>query len=109
MTMHFELYVTDGSVSPMPLRNFHNVSHKDIPTNAIYCISIKGEPPADELACYEIGNTITLGNIRAKCWKGELEFIWANLVTEDQASQGWRKRRPKVLPKEDPRSLAIEK
>ena len=107
--MHFELYVTDGSVSPKPLRNFHNVSHKDIPTNAIYCISIKGEPPADELACYEVGNTITLGNIRAKSFKGELEFIWANLVTEDQASQGWRKRRPKVLPKEDPRYAAIEK
>ena len=106
--MHFELYVTDGSVSPKPLRNYHNVSHKDIPTSAIYCISIKGEPPADELACYETGNVITLGNIRAKTFKNELEFIWANLVTAGQADQGWRGRRPKLLPKEDPRSLAIE-
>ena len=106
--MHFELYVTDGSVSPLPLRNFHGVTHPSIPTGAIYCISIKDEPPAHELPAYEVGNIIRLGNIRAKVYRDELEFIWANLVTEDQASQGWKRRRPSVLPEEDERSLEVE-
>lgn len=107
--MHFELYVTDGSLSHIPLRNYHGVTHQHVPQNAIYCLNIPDEPPANELAYYEVGNILKLGNVRGKIYQGDLQFIWSNRTTAGQEAAGWRHRRPYLLFKEDPKSLAIEK
>jgi hypothetical protein len=107
--VHFELYVTDGTVSPLSLRNYHNISHGHIPRSAIYCVSIQNEPPPEELQCYEAGNVLRLTNLRAKEYRGELEITWSDLMTEVQANQNFKRRKPLLLPKEDERSIEIEK
>lgn len=107
--MAFELYATDGSVSPHTPRNFHNVSYDDLPSNAIFCISIPDKPFPHEEEYFKAGNIMRLENLRRKMYKGELEISWSNLMTEEQAHRSFKDKRPILLAKDDPRSVELER
>jgi hypothetical protein len=107
-SVHFELYVTDGSFATQPIRNFHNVTVEDVPDNAIFCVSIEAEPGQDDLPKFQVGRYLHLPNVRAKLYKEELEMIWSERLLEDQHSQGWRDRKVKEVEKTDSSAIAID-
>jgi hypothetical protein len=107
-TVHFELYVTDGTISTSQPRNFHGVSAKGIHDRAIFCVSIQREPAQSELPMFQVGKYIHLKNVRAKFYKQELEMIWSELCLEDQAARGWNNRKASSVPSDDPQAKAIE-
>lgn len=107
-SVHFELYVADGSVASQPLRNFHGVRCPGISDNAIFCLSIERQPEQDQLPMFEVGNYLFLRNVRAKMYKGELEMIWSERVLPDQQSKGWEDGKPRLISPDDARAIAIE-
>ena len=102
-----ELYITDGTVSPSTTRNFHNVDI-GIPASAIFSLAIKNTPPTTERDVFQVDNIITMNNIRAKAYQGDLELIWSELVTEEQKAQGWNRRRCHTLQAGDEIAKVIE-
>lgn len=103
-----ELYVVDGTVSRLPLRNYHNVEHPHVPINGVFKIDIMDPPLEADLATFAIGNMVILQNIHAKEYMGALEMKWADKVTDEQASAGWENRRPILISPADERALAVE-
>jgi hypothetical protein len=103
-----ELYISDGTISPQPTRNFHNVD-LSIPPSAVFSLAIKDLPPMSERHIFEVGNFVKTRNVRAKVYQGGLELIWSELVTSDQLQQGWNRRRGQLVGKEDERAKVIER
>lgn len=107
--VHYEMYVVDGTVSPLPQRNFHNVSHPHLPMSGVYKIDIKHQPSPSDEAMFTAGSVLLLPNVRAKDYRGEMEIIWSEKVTDEQEAKGWRTKRACLIPPEDERALAIER
>ncbi|OCF33972.1 hypothetical protein I316_04318 [Kwoniella heveanensis BCC8398] len=105
-----EVYVTDGTVSPFDLRNFHNVKYPSIPSRAIFCLAIFDRPPENELPLFEHGNILRMHNVRCKGFNGELELSWSEKPSGNQYEQGWRPRRTlSLLERHDERAKVIER
>lgn len=107
-TVQFELYVVDGTLSNLPLRNFHNVEYPRVGRQGVYCIGIQRCPP-DEEHIYRVGNYVLLRNVRSKMYRDELELIWSELVTQQQDDAGWKSRKAVLIPPQDERALEIER
>jgi hypothetical protein len=101
--------VVDGTLSRLPLRNFHNVEHLHVPITGIYKIDIMHAPAPADQAIFVAGNVVMLRNVRSKEYKGALEMIWAEKVTEEQKTDGWKSKRPQLIPPGDERALIIER
>lgn len=102
-----ELYVTDGTTSTYQLKNFHNVTG-DLPTSAVYVLAIQNTPPRQDQPAFQVGNVLRLNNVRAKEYRGEMETIWAEMITEEQDRMGYKAKRPIVLSKDAPEAKEIE-
>ncbi len=105
--MAMELYVTDGTTSTHRLRNFHDVTG-DMPPQAVYVVAIQNAPPRQDLPAFQAGNILRLNNVRVKEYSGELETIWAEMITEDQDRMGYKAKRPIVLSRDAPEARQIE-
>lgn len=103
-----ELYITDGTASSYPNRNFRGVTHEDLLPSQIFVLSIVKEPPPDEQPLYREGLYMKMNNIRAKEYRGELELTWSEAVTQDQLDQGWNRRRVTGIAASDPQAKLIE-
>ena len=107
--MYRELYVVDGTVSSLPQRNFHGVDHPNVPINGVFRIEIKyPSSPTDE-ETFKAGNVVLLPNVRAKNYKGEMELIWSERLTDEQEARGWKVKSATLIQPEDERALAIER
>ena len=102
-----ELYVSDGTVSPHPTRNYHNVD-LSLPPNAVFSLAIKDLPPVSERRIFETGGYVKMSNVRAKCYQGGLELIWSELVTGEQHEKGWNRRRCAEVGKGDEMAEVVE-
>ena len=102
----FELYVSDGTISSEPTRNFHNVD-VSLPHSAVFCLAIKDQPPDDIAALLVRGNVIKVPNVRAKSYRGELELMWSEKVTVEQKMGGWKDKFISLVPKNDNRVRII--
>ncbi|KAL1408362.1 hypothetical protein Q8F55_005172 [Vanrija albida] len=101
----WELYVTDGTVSPMETRNFHNVDAK-IPPRAVICLTVF-DTTDERASLFEPGKYFHFKNLRSKDRAG-LELNWSDKLTEKQVVDGWRPQNVIVLPKENEAAQAIE-
>ena len=116
-----QLYVTDGtrSAAPHSWRNWHGIDRqanapgdgfgRPLPKDAIYCLTIMSAPPRDEQELLQPGNVLSVRNVRGDAWGGELEMVWSEMMTEEQAVMGWKRRKLRVLSREDERVKAIER
>ena len=101
----FELYVSDGTINPLPTRNFHQVD-VGIPSSALFCLAIQDpDEKSDEL--FQKGNVIKMRNIRAKMYNGALELAWGNLQTRGTAQQTWSNKKCTLIDKGDHRVQVI--
>lgn len=105
--MAMELYVTDGTTSTYQLKNFRNVTG-DLPPSAVYVLAIQNTPPRQDQPAFQVGNVLRLNNVRAKEYRGELETIWAEMITEEQDRMGYKAKRPIVLSKDASEAKEIE-
>jgi hypothetical protein len=103
-----EVYITDGTSNPVPTRNFHGVSHPDLQFSQIFCLAIKDKLHPAEQEMFQEGNYVRLNNMRAKEYKGEIELIWSEGLTQEQAEGGWNRRRATKIAPGDESALAIE-
>ena len=102
-----ELYISDGTTSTQPTRNYHNIDIS-IPPKALFSLAIKDLPPIPERHIFEVGRFVRMSNVRCKMYQGGLEMIWSELVTGEQYEKGWNRRRCRGIEKEDERAKAIE-
>ncbi|EIW68525.1 hypothetical protein TREMEDRAFT_62986 [Tremella mesenterica DSM 1558] len=103
----YELYVSDGTISSIAIRNFHNI-YGDLPPSAVHSVAIKSRPPPEVENMFVHGNVLKMANIRAKTFRGEMELIWSEHVTIEQAREGWKARRCNILGGDDERVKVIE-
>ncbi|KAK4685148.1 protection of telomeres protein 1, partial [Tremellales sp. Uapishka_1] len=102
-----ELYVTDGTCYATPPRNFHGLDF-GIPATAVYCIAILDVPSAEEKKKFKVGNVIKMYNIRPKMYQGQLDLVWSEKMTEQQARDRWSTRWCRVFTEEDERYREID-
>jgi hypothetical protein len=104
----YELYVSDGTLSPHPTRNYHNID-ASIPPRALFPLAIYQLNGTEQVGWLKAGNTILFRNVRSKIWKEELELAWSELITDDLVKAGWETRKLKLIGKDDDRAKVIER
>lgn len=101
--------MVDGTVSRLPLRNFHNIDHPHVPMSGVFKIDIMHSPSQDDVGTFQPGKVVMLRNVRSKEYKGELEMIWSERLTDEQEARGWNYKRPRLISSGDERAVAIER
>ncbi len=103
----YEIFVSDGTVNPMPTRNFHNVD-ASIPASALFCLAVFDTVKPSSEAVFKEGNFVYFPNVNVKEYQGALELSWSELVTAKQAADGWKDRECYLVDPTDPRATEIE-
>lgn len=103
----FELYVSDGTISSMATRNYHNIN-VSIPSRALVPLAVHDLPPAEQAEMLKVGNVLLLKNVRSKWYKEELELSWSDGIANQQAEAGWERRKVTLLSKDDERVKELE-
>lgn len=103
----WELYVTDGTVSPHLTRNFRNVDI-GIPQGGVMCLNVFDNVNPQSETLFQTGAVLHFPNILAKPYDRELELKWSDMVTDDQARSGYQDKEAFLVKNDDPRAIAIE-
>jgi hypothetical protein len=103
----YEIYVTDGTVNPMPTRNFHGMDAR-IPPSALFCLAVFNTVQPSSEALFKEGNFVCFPNVNVKEYQGALELSWSELVSDKQAADGWKDKVCYLVDPTDPRATEIE-
>lgn len=102
----YEIYVTDGTVNPSPVRNFHSID-AHIHPNAVMALNVWGDIREQTLQLIKEGAILHFPNVRAKEYGG-LELKWSDKMTQEQVAMGWQDRSVVKISPDDPRAIEIE-
>ena len=107
----YELYITDGTVSPHGTHIWHQNLDFEIPQSAVWTLAIFGDQPPDIASQLIAGNYLSMRNVNVKRHRGQglLELKWSEKVTPEQREMGWKNRSLSAIAHDDYRATEINR